>query len=72
MHHAKILNTPEAWGVYGQLVDTYFAVKEVAQLMTKAGFDQLSCCTESAMDRFSAPLDRATITGSTIPSWSAK
>lgn len=28
MNHAKILETPEAWAVYGQLVDTYFAVKE--------------------------------------------
>lgn len=28
MNHAKILETPEAWSVYGQLVDTYFAVKE--------------------------------------------
>ncbi|KAF0110253.1 MAG: antirepressor [Rhodospirillaceae bacterium] len=28
MNHAKILETPEAWSVYGKLVDTYFAVKE--------------------------------------------
>lgn len=28
MNHAKILETPEAWSVYGQLVDTYFAVKD--------------------------------------------
>ncbi len=28
LNHAKILNTPEAWQVYGRLVDTYFAVKE--------------------------------------------
>ena len=27
MNHAKILETPEAWQVFGQLVDTYFAVK---------------------------------------------
>ena len=28
MHHAKILETPEAWQVYGRLVDTYFEVRE--------------------------------------------
>ncbi len=27
--HAKILDTDEAWGVYEQLEDTYFAVKEL-------------------------------------------
>ena len=57
--HAKLLNTPEAWGVYGQL-------------MTKAGFDQLSCCTDSARDRFSAPLDMVPIAGSSFSSRSAK
>jgi len=30
MNHAKILETPEAWQVYGKLVDTYFAVKDFA------------------------------------------
>ena len=28
MNHAKILETPEVWVIYGKLVDTYFAVKE--------------------------------------------
>ena len=32
MHHAKILETPKAWEVYGLLVDTYFAVRDETPL----------------------------------------